>query len=258
MARSAGEKGFTLAELLVALAIFGMVCAAIFGIYLATMQSYTRAVSLQDAQVGARYGLDRMATELRLAGSYWTGPLGGGAGLTAANATSVSFRGDIDGDTVNGNVETTSVGTTNPGLTVSVTGTAAQVAAAFGANESLYIADGAGREVRAITSVAATIITLAPALVNTYSAGSIVRSVESVTYAFDAAAQTLTRSVGGGAADPIVGNVTGLALTYVDTSGNVLNQPVNAALVEEIEITLTTQGNDGSARIMTSRVRLRN
>ena len=68
-----GEDGFTLTELLIVIAILGMVAAAVVGVSQVSQQTYTRAASLEDAQLGARAGLDRMATELRLIGAYWSG-----------------------------------------------------------------------------------------------------------------------------------------------------------------------------------------
>jgi prepilin-type N-terminal cleavage/methylation domain-containing protein len=255
MTRRIGEAGFTLAELLIVTFILGLVMAAILSVYQVSQQTYTRASSLEGAQLGARTGLDRMATELRLIGSYWTGATNAGTAITAATSTSITFMGDVNGNTVSGGAETTvAAGTTATGTTVQVSGTAS----GFAVNDYLHIADGVLREVRQITAHAGTTITLGAALTTTYPAGSLVRSVESVTYTFDSPAKTLTRTVGGGAAEIIVDNVTGLTLTYFDANGNDQGGAPNLALIREIQISLTTQGSDGSRRTMSSRVKPRN
>jgi len=101
LARFTREDGFSLPELLIVTAIVGMVAAAIFGVYQVSQQIYIRSTSLEDAQLGARSGLDRMATELRLAGAYLSSALGAPAAIDAATADSITFRGDVNADTLN-------------------------------------------------------------------------------------------------------------------------------------------------------------
>lgn len=260
MARLIREQGYTLAELLVVIAIVGLVVVAISGVYIVSQQTYTRAASLEDAQLGARAGVDRMAPELRLIGAYWTGANGAGPAVTMATPTAIAFTADVDADTLDGaGSEVSLAQPANSGSTqVTVDrATGAGGGNAFAASEYLFIASGATREVRQIAGVAGTTITLASPLANTYPAGSLVRSVETVTYAFDPASSTLTRSQGGGGAEAIVDNVAGLALTYFDEFGNPLGPPPTLALIREIGISLTTQGSDGSRRTMTTRVRPR-
>lgn len=263
MTRSVGQRGFTLTELLVVMAILGMVIAAIVGVYQVALQTHTTATSLEDAQLGARAGVERMASELRLIGAYWTGATGAGSAITAATTTSITFIADVNADTVNNATETSVI--SNPSsTTVGVSGSATEVQDAFDVysnpalNDYLYIANGGQREVKQISGVATTTLTLGTALTNTYPAGSLARSVEIVTYNYDSSAQNLTRSVGGSGATSIVENVSGLTLTYFDASGNVLTAPPTLTQVREIQISLTTQGSDGSQRIMTSRARPRN
>jgi len=262
MSRGAGDTGYTLVELLIVTAILGLVAAAIGGVYQVSVQAYTRSASLEDAQLGARSGLERMITEFRLIGAFWNGATGAGTAITAATATSITFMADVNGDTVINGAEMT-VSSNPNSTTVVVNSSATNVASSFDVyqtaalNDYLYIANGASREVSQISGVSGSTLTLATALSNSYPTTAIVRSVETVTYNFDAAASSLTRSVGGSGNDTIVDNVTGLTLTYFDANGAVLN-PVTLTLIREIQISLTTQGSDGSRRTMTSRVRPRN
>jgi prepilin-type N-terminal cleavage/methylation domain-containing protein len=260
MTRYTKAEGYTLVELLIVTAIVGMVAAGIVGVYQVSQGIYTRATALEDAQLGARAGLDRMASELRLIGAYWSGATGAGPAITAATATTITFMADVNGDTVVNNAETTvAAGTTASGTTVQVSGTADafNVYQSPALNDYVYIANGGRREVKQISALAGTTLTLAlPPLTTTYPAGSLVRSVEIVTYNF--AANSLTRSVGGSGNDTIIDNVTGLTLTYLDANGTNLGAAPPPASIREIQMSLTTQGADGSRRTMTSRVRPRN
>ena len=264
MSRVAGDRGYTLVELLVVVAILGLVAAAIGGVYQVSVQAYTRSSSLEDAQVGARAGLERMVTELRLIGAFWTGATGAGTAITTATSTSITFMADVNGDTVISGAETTTTAAiASDSTTVVVNASATNVASSFNVyqtatlNDYLYIADGATREVSRVSGVSGSTLTLATALYYSYTVGSLVRSVETVTYNFDAATGSLTRSVGGSGASTIVDNVTGLTLTYFDATGTLLSAPVTLASIREIQVSLTTQGSDGSRRTLASRVRRR-
>jgi prepilin-type N-terminal cleavage/methylation domain-containing protein len=256
-----GDAGFSLAELLVAIAILGMMMAAIFVTLEVSQKTWTRATSVEEAQLGARAVLERMATEMRLIGSHYAGAAGGGTAITAATATSITFRGDMDADTVTsaGDEATTTAATsaTPPHVTVSA-------ATGFCPNEILSIARGATREVGTISSISGTGLTLAASLATTFASGSTVRSVETVSYTYNPADGTLTRSqtasrdsagVCTSPSDAVLSNVVGLTLEYFQSDGT--TTAATPALIREIRINLTTRGTDGSRRTMTARVRPR-
>lgn len=242
------EQGFSLAELLIVTAILPMMMAAVFLVYQGSQRIYLRSSSLEAAQAETRFGIDTLARDLRLIGSYCTGAC---APITALSSSSITFWGDIDGDTVIGDVETTTVGSTLPATTVVVSGSAN----AFAVGEFLSINDGAVREVLQIAAVAGSTITLSAALSNTYPAGSVVRTVERVTYTYDAAARTLTRTVPGLPGGAIAENVTNFTLSYFNSAQAPTSDPTQ---VREIRISLMNQGTDGGRRTMVSTVRPRN
>ncbi len=313
MARLTREDGFTLMELMIVVAILAMIAAAILGVYQVSQAIYTRSASLEDAQLSARAGLDRMAIELRLAGAYVSGAVNSIDAITAASRTSITFRGDVNGDTLNSSGDEITVCSASscsalgdPGYT---SGTSLVVNRAtgidgttnpFAANKYIYALTGPRREVGQIAAgyASGTTLTLAAGLTYNYPVGSIVRTVETVTYTFNdathaivAARNTITRNWDG--TEPnlpdsvVVSNVTDLTLTYYriclrgaavcDTDADAtcpfhptaLPVPVSAACLAkipqyksvlsglEIQISLTTQGNDGSRRTMISRVRPR-
>lgn len=267
MRKRSGESGYTVVELLMTVALVGLVAAAVAGVYQVSQQSYMRASSLEEAQDGARVGLDRMANELRLIGSFWAGAVGAGNAITAASPTSLTFMASVtDLYMLNQSAleARVPIGSTASGMSVPLSISASDTADAFrvygnaALNDFIYIANGGTREVRQINTIGGNTLTLATNLSLAYPAGSLVRDVKTITYARDAAASTLTRAQGGSGADTIVENVTGLTFTYFDTAGGALPaSPPNPALIGAIQIDLTVQGADGSARLMTTRVRPR-
>lgn len=274
MRRHTKAEGYTLIELLIVIAIVGMVAAGIVGVYQVSQGIYTRSTALEDAQLGARAGLDRMASELRLIGSFWVGASGAGNAITAATPTSITFMANVDDSSViNGaeaTVSSTVTGTSVP-LSISATATADafKIYANPALNDYIYIANGGTREVKRITAINGSTLTLAPPpetpLSSAYPVGSLVRDVKIITYTRNAVATStcqpltcLTRSQGGSGADPVVDNVVGLTFTYFDTVGGALGTNPTASAIREIQMSLTTQGADGSRRTMMSRVKPRN
>ena len=83
------ERGFTLAELLAAAAVLGLVLAAVTMIQWSSLQAYVTGSNKMEVQQNARVALERMAREIRQSSSA----------LTAATATSLTFVDQATGDT---------------------------------------------------------------------------------------------------------------------------------------------------------------
>ncbi len=96
---SINNKGFTLPELLVAIAIFGIVIAAIYATYASSQRSYARVNEISYMVQNVRGGIAIMEKEIRMAGYDPTESAN--AGITNAGASSISFTQDLneDGDT---------------------------------------------------------------------------------------------------------------------------------------------------------------
>lgn len=261
MARLKAEAGFTLVELLVAVAILGFVMAAVLGIYQVTQRSTLTATAGEDAQLVARAVLERLTTELRMINAGRSTNTGA---IAAASVTSVTFLGDIDNDTL--------VAGSDPTLTAAATAgaTTVQVSSAtgFSVGELLSVVDGGVQETQSITGISGTTLTLGAGLSTSYSLGSVVRSVETVTYTYtaDATGGTLTRTVGASAPEILADSIPALTFTYWD--GSIppvqitdLSTQANRDQIREVRIQITVRSQSGDlvvSRTMAVTVRPRN
>lgn len=93
---AAEAGGFTLVELLVAMAIASIMLAAVTSLFVSLNKSYTRQNVAADVQQVVRAGVDFMAQSIRLAGldPEQTGDFD----IQTATDTSIVFRADLDLD----------------------------------------------------------------------------------------------------------------------------------------------------------------
>jgi prepilin-type N-terminal cleavage/methylation domain-containing protein len=103
MSRRDRENGFTLVELLVGLAVFGLVMVAAFALYASNQQIYHRGQTKAEAQQNARVALETASREIRIAGFDMSGVLDTltpPTSIQAANASDLTFAADLNGDGV--------------------------------------------------------------------------------------------------------------------------------------------------------------
>jgi type IV pilus assembly protein PilW len=100
-------KGFTLVEVLIAIAITGVVLGAIYGVFASANQTYFTQDSVADTQQRVRIALDMMARDIRMAGL--DPMLAYTAGIEEATGTKLRFTADrnMDGVIQNNNRERT-------------------------------------------------------------------------------------------------------------------------------------------------------
>ena len=93
------QRGFTLPELMVALAVTGLVCAGIFVIQQQGQQAYVMGSNRIETQQTARVALEEMIRELRSAQSVTA--LTSATDLTFVNESGVTIRYQTSGTTLN-------------------------------------------------------------------------------------------------------------------------------------------------------------
>ena len=90
------RKGFTLLELLIAMVLSVILMAAVYSTYYSQQKSYLVQEQLAAMEQNLRAAMFYMERDIRMAGCDPTRKAG--AGITAANATSITFTEDADGD----------------------------------------------------------------------------------------------------------------------------------------------------------------
>jgi len=94
------DSGLTLLELMVVLAILGMVMLTLMGIAVSTSRLHWRTSSLAGTQMSARQGMSLMETEIRQAGADPANPPIGVLGIVSAQSNVLRVRADLNGDGV--------------------------------------------------------------------------------------------------------------------------------------------------------------
>jgi len=92
-----GNKGFTLLELMVGMAIASVLMASIYTFYQNQLKSHITQEELVDMQQDARVGMYMMTREIRMAGYD---PANTGAAIRTANAGQIAFDSDENDDGV--------------------------------------------------------------------------------------------------------------------------------------------------------------
>lgn len=224
-----GPPGFALAELLVVLAILGLVMAAIQNVAMTGNTVALMAQNRAEVQQGARGAL-QMEEDLRMAGYGCPATL---TVFTAASPTALTFWADLT------NTSTT--------LTAAVTAGSQTINVAavsgFTVGDTVYLINQATSEALNVSGVGATSLSVpTPGAVNAYAVGTQVGRPRQITYAWDGVS-TLSRNAGDGTgAQPAVTGVTAFALTYYNATDTVIASPgTNLAAIRRVAINLTVQ-----------------
>jgi len=103
------ENGFTLVELIVSIAISGIVLAAITATFISQSRSYDAQAQINGMQQAARVAMDMITREVRMAGYDPTSS--SNFGIVACSATSIQITADVlvpaDGLTTGANEDIT-------------------------------------------------------------------------------------------------------------------------------------------------------
>ena len=90
------NKGFTLVEILISIAVAGVVMAGIYSAYSSQQRSYIVQEQVAGMQQNLRASMDLMEREIRMAGCDPTG--GAGAKIIKADIAELKFTIDLNGD----------------------------------------------------------------------------------------------------------------------------------------------------------------
>ncbi|MEW6327312.1 MAG: prepilin-type N-terminal cleavage/methylation domain-containing protein [Thermodesulfobacteriota bacterium] len=89
-------RGFSLVELLIAIAISGIVLGAVSSLFIMQNKSYSVQEQVAEMQQNARAAMDIMTREIRMAGCDTTGSAN--AGIVSVTSNSINFTQDTNGD----------------------------------------------------------------------------------------------------------------------------------------------------------------
>jgi prepilin-type N-terminal cleavage/methylation domain-containing protein len=232
------EKGFTLVELLVAMAISGIVVAAVYTAFVTQQKSYTVQNQVAETQQNARVGLDLIAREVRMAGygqpawSMNADTDGGCFGLCHTVTDPVTV---VDGGASPDRITVIGCFDTAPGtlsVAASMGNTAltlqnADEASKFNTTTKNSIFIG-GFENAKVTNISGRTLTIDidpttsgnQGLARSYSTGAEVNLVRAITYYVED--DTLRRDENTGAGgQPLAENIEDLQLTYANKLANI-------------------------------------
>ena len=219
------ELGFTLIEIMIALAIAGILLVSIYNLYISQSRTYTVQEQVSDMQQNARIAMDIVSRHIRMAGF-------GQPSWTTINGTSgITYEGINVTDGGTGNPDTlTIVGCIDP-----PPGKLASAAAASSTTITLQSSDEANKfntptksdifigelENAKVTGVSGANLTIDTdtvqsgnqGLANGYPAGTNVYLVKRVTYTIGSTSLRRNENAGGGN-DEIAVNVEDLQVTF--------------------------------------------
>ena len=239
--RYLNQAGLSLIELLIVLAMGTVLMTATISVFVKQERLMRDEMTKTNLRALGRIAMAEMAKEIRRAGFGFPG----GEGITAMSATSITFQGNINEvittlavDVPNGEDEFDVFDDTD-----------------FADDDKIVIADptpGGFAETHVIDgNPSSDNIDIVGALAHDYLAedGVVVSQYHTLTYAFDAGNNTLTRELDLGGAQTVIGKVSGLIFTYWDAAGGEVTLFANVADIRKIEIQLTMTDINGNSTV---------
>jgi len=266
-----GERGYTLVELMLAVAILSIAMGAILSMYTSGNTIAMTGENKAEAQQGAR-GTLQIEEDLKLAGyGYPPGttvfaPTTTSPSNPGTTTTSVSFWGDLVGATTTLTLATPANCATSNSVNVGDKTFTVVNGSGFAAGNTIYLINEGTSESLTVSSATATSVTVSNSAgaVNSYPCGAQVGLPRQITYSWDGTS-TITRDAGdGNGPQTAVTGVTAFSLTYYDQTDTAIaaaNIATNLANIRRVVIGMTAQSTVALNRgrfTLTSSVRPRN
>ena len=221
------ELGFTLIEIMIALAIAGILLVSIYNLYISQSRTYTVQEQVSDMQQNARVAMDMISRDIRMAGF-------GQPSWTTINGTSgITYKGINVTDGGTGNPDTLSiVGCIDPppgklGSAAAANSTTITLQSSDEANKfnittksDIFIGELENAKVTGISGAVLTIDTNPvqtgnQGTTNAFPVGTNVYLVKRVTYTIDSTSLKRNENAGGGN-DEVAVNVEDLQVDDTD------------------------------------------
>jgi prepilin-type N-terminal cleavage/methylation domain-containing protein len=227
------NKGITLIELLVALAITGILLAGVYRTFIGQQKTYTSQEQVVDMQQNVRAGINRMMREIRMAGF--------GASMVLPVTIGGQPFGPVNRDTpvagaltivsAMGSTTLTGIPATNQITVNSLTDSQGNLL--FDMGNRKYVSIG-GVESYTITSIVGTTLTLSGNLTYNHPVNTPVFGIRAISY--QVAGGTLLRDENTGAGgQALADNIEALQFGYLDANGN---PTANMPDVRIVQVTL--------------------
>jgi prepilin-type N-terminal cleavage/methylation domain-containing protein len=258
------NKGMTLVELLVVLAVGSVLTAAMFGMFINQQKSYAMQDQVIDMQQTLRGAIDRMTREIRMAG------YGG---------NSLGVFGSINTFT---HIITPVNGSSHDSITILVADEVAKLSqnAPEGSSQLILSTSNVfdtsskrylclqGQNNYLIQAVTGSTVTLTTPLQEDHLVNESVGLVKAITYRIDPNTTNLVRDENTGEGGQILAeNVENIQIRYTLASGAVVDSPASPEEIRMVSITLTVRtkrpypelpGDGYLRRVMTTGIEVRN
>jgi prepilin-type N-terminal cleavage/methylation domain-containing protein len=258
------NKGMTLVEILVVLAVSSLLMAAMFGLFINQQKSYAVQDQVIDMQQGLRAAIDRMTREIRMAG------YGG---------NSLGIFGSVNTFT---HIITPVNGSSQDSITILVADEVAKLSQNAPAGSSQLILSTSnvfntsskrylclqGQNNYLIQAVTGSTVTLTSPLQEDHLVNESVGLVKAITYRIDPESTNLVRDENTGEGGQILAeNVENIQLRYTLASGAVVDSPATPEEVRMVSVSLTVRtktpyteypGDGYLRRVMTTGIEVRN
>lgn len=277
LARRDAQTGFTLVELLVAMALMGIVMTAIFNLYLGTERNADTQDRIADVQQNIRFAMDQVVRDVRMAGFAVPGStaaISSGPPNPTVAAPFTMRTASTSDKVLRIRADFTSPATTGTVQTITVD--SEEMASLFAANEVVRIIRPDTQEQRLDASFTLDVAPTGTAIklrgfsaATDYKEGDLIVQTsagapnpQTISYWLENG--ELRRSANGGAVRVLGQGISSFQLSYLLGRENEITGTVPAASLDDIRavrVTITGQANtrDGvKTRSVSSVVQLRN